>query len=67
MTDQDDFYLRHTGYMDGKHARQFIKTGELQMPLFDTSNPEVTWKTTDSWADDIVNLDEMRASHGESE
>lgn len=66
--DSDSFYLRHTGYMDSKHAAHYIKTGELQMPLFNTADPEVTWKTTDSWSDDLRQMDEMRTQlHGESE
>ena len=59
----EDFYLRHITYMDMKHADQYKRTGELQLPLFDVNDVERTWKTTDSWSDEIKELDAKRAEH----
>lgn len=49
-----------TGYMEQDFVYHYLATGELQMPLFNTDNPEETWKTTDSWADLRAELDEFR-------
>jgi hypothetical protein len=63
MSTDNDHYLRHIGYMDAEHQKLYVDTGMLQMPLFDGSDPERTWKTTDSWAEDIERLDAKRATH----
>lgn len=60
----DHPYLSHITYMDERvHLPNYIEHGALQMPLFDVNDPDVTWKTTDSWKDEIEALDAKRAEH----
>jgi hypothetical protein len=64
MTDTEEFAYghpsQHTGAMSAQHTVRYLSTGELQLPLFDTANPDETWKTTDDWSDVIKEVDELR-------